>query len=317
MKRNINPKETLAWIVLVCAAFLFGVTVVFAQANEKNRKNSTTIHIRKNLNGNVMRLDTTFRSGDSDGIMEVLHQYDLPEDFSLSMDIRDDSGLQNLMKKHVKIRTKGMTGADRQRLKEEMKNLDEKMKDINIEIFSDQDGKGEKGYSFQFDMPRIPELPDFDFNFPGDEITCRPGCHEFCFHELDSLEDEDHLVMMGDENENPPVFEKELTGKHGEKYFVFKRAKKMNEQPSSASGQVQLYPNPNNGTFSIRYQSASKEDLEVSMYDNQGKEVYSETLKNFNGEYFNQVDLPGKEKGNYILKISQGEKVVTEKFVIE
>jgi hypothetical protein len=108
--------------------------------------------------------------------------------------------------------------------------------------------------------------------------------------------------------------------KHGEKYFVYKRLKSSDKQEGKKStdeNAISLYPNPNNGKLTFSFHSDQKDNLKIRIFDDQGKEVFSESIKDFSGDYTRQLDLSSNGKGNYILKISQGNKTFSKKFLIQ
>ncbi len=88
---------------------------------------------------------------------------------------------------------------------------------------------------------------------------------------------------------------------------------KNNLKPS----QLNYYPNPNSGRFTLNFVLDQKDEVSVTVMDILGKEVYKEKLLDFQGTYDNQIDLSGKEKGIYILQISQKKKILTRKILIE
>ncbi len=55
----------------------------------------------------------------------------------------------------------------------------------------------------------------------------------------------------------------------------------------------------------------------MKVMDILGNEVYKEKLMDFNGVYDNEINLIGREKGIYILQISQKKKALTRKILIE
>lgn len=81
--------------------------------------------------------------------------------------------------------------------------------------------------------------------------------------------------------------------------------------------QLKYYPNPNDGKFNLSFKLDQKDEVTVSVMDILGNEVYKEKLLDFNGVYDNEINLSGKEKGIYILRISQKKKVLTRKILIE
>lgn len=77
-------------------------------------------------------------------------------------------------------------------------------------------------------------------------------------------------------------------------------------------------PNPNNGKFDLRFNTNNKkEPISVKIFDMQGKEVYTETVNKFNGNYSNNIDISENGIGTYILQILQGDKSKTSKVVIK
>lgn len=79
---------------------------------------------------------------------------------------------------------------------------------------------------------------------------------------------------------------------------------------------VSYYPNPNNGSFTLRF-AADDKPTQVRVIDMMGKEVYAEDLQNFSGIYDKQIDLSDSEKGVYILQIIQGKKTWNKKLAVE
>lgn len=92
---------------------------------------------------------------------------------------------------------------------------------------------------------------------------------------------------------------------------------KMNFKNNLNPSQLRYYPNPNSGQFNLNFQLDSKEVVTVKVMDILGNEVYKEKLMDFNGIYDNEINLMGREKGIYILQISQKKKALTRKILIE
>ncbi|MBK7873106.1 MAG: TonB family protein [Saprospiraceae bacterium] len=75
-------------------------------------------------------------------------------------------------------------------------------------------------------------------------------------------------------------------------------------------------PNPTNGLLNL-YFKAEKKPTNIAVFDASGKGIFSFQLKNFNGEYSDTFDLSEFNKGILILQIRQGEKVFSEKIVLQ
>jgi hypothetical protein len=80
---------------------------------------------------------------------------------------------------------------------------------------------------------------------------------------------------------------------------------------------LDFYPNPNNGKFNLSFNLKDKGDTEVSIFNVEGKKVYTETLKDFSGDYSKAIDLSGSPKGIYFLNVTQGKNNLVKKIVIE
>jgi len=79
---------------------------------------------------------------------------------------------------------------------------------------------------------------------------------------------------------------------------------------------INLFPNPNNGAFTLRFISERKVPTTISVIDVTGKEVYRETLNDFNGQYDKRIDLQNPVKGTYFVNIIQEDKILTEQFIL-
>lgn len=80
---------------------------------------------------------------------------------------------------------------------------------------------------------------------------------------------------------------------------------------------IVLYPNPNNGMFSISISNADFNELNISIMDVQGKEIYSSLDKNVTADYTKQIDLGSLAKGIYYIRFNTNTDVTIQKLVIE
>jgi subtilisin-like proprotein convertase family protein len=76
-----------------------------------------------------------------------------------------------------------------------------------------------------------------------------------------------------------------------------------------------LFPNPNNGTFTINFEADNTNPVEVKVFDLRGREIYSNQYQN--QSLFNQtIDLETIQSAVYLLKVKNGNRSVTKKIVI-
>lgn len=87
---------------------------------------------------------------------------------------------------------------------------------------------------------------------------------------------------------------------------------------SSFNAGISIYPNPNNGSFSLRFEEAPDTNPILSIFDLSGRRVFKQNLSSAqksNNAFF--VETSGLSPGAYILKISVGQKIRRYKMIIE
>lgn len=88
-----------------------------------------------------------------------------------------------------------------------------------------------------------------------------------------------------------------------------------NEKPG-LEGNVEFYPNPNNGKFTMDFDSDSKQPVTIVITDMNGREVFKEVVKG-EGRISRTIDISKQSKGTYIMTMQQGKKSNTKKIIIE
>jgi hypothetical protein len=80
---------------------------------------------------------------------------------------------------------------------------------------------------------------------------------------------------------------------------------------------LQVFPNPNSGTFDIVYPLLSKYAV-ISVYNMLGQEVFSETVtQNQDKVYQKQLNLSEKSKGLYMVRVTDGSFVAVKKVQVQ
>ncbi|MEI6488356.1 MAG: T9SS type A sorting domain-containing protein [Bacteroidota bacterium] len=80
---------------------------------------------------------------------------------------------------------------------------------------------------------------------------------------------------------------------------------------------LDVYPNPSEGLFTISMGNVLIRNLFISVFDIQGREVYSLVDSNLSGDYVKQVNLESLSKGIYYLKVSDGKSSKVQKIIIQ
>jgi hypothetical protein len=80
---------------------------------------------------------------------------------------------------------------------------------------------------------------------------------------------------------------------------------------------IALYPNPNNGKFTLTLDANANHDVNIIIYNSLGVEVYSENGVKLSGKITKNIDLSSLSKGIYNLKVAGENGSVVKKFVIQ
>ena len=77
-----------------------------------------------------------------------------------------------------------------------------------------------------------------------------------------------------------------------------------------------VYPNPNTGEFTIKFNSASSGETQVKIHDIRGRSIFNNTYNQI-GEFNKTLNLNNVSAGIYILEVSDGLSKTTRKLIIE
>lgn len=78
----------------------------------------------------------------------------------------------------------------------------------------------------------------------------------------------------------------------------------------------ELFPNPNNGNFNVKFDSDSKNEIKIGVHDLRGREIFSKSFQN--NSFFNEsIELSGVQAGVYLFNIQDGDKKEVKKIIIE
>jgi hypothetical protein len=80
---------------------------------------------------------------------------------------------------------------------------------------------------------------------------------------------------------------------------------------------LKFSPNPSNGKINLSFTLEEMKDVTINIYDINGRVVYTETIKNFQGSYQKEIDISDKGTGAFFLQIVQGLYDVIKKIIIQ
>lgn len=79
--------------------------------------------------------------------------------------------------------------------------------------------------------------------------------------------------------------------------------------------ELRFFPNPGDGRFELAFSTPQRGDLDIMLFDAQGRKVYYEMLGDFEGEYQNEIDISKRPSGSYFLQIMQGGQTYSRKII--
>ncbi|MBS7787816.1 T9SS type A sorting domain-containing protein [Flavobacterium sp. CYK-55] len=77
-----------------------------------------------------------------------------------------------------------------------------------------------------------------------------------------------------------------------------------------------LVPNPNNGDFSVQFNSNSNRNIQISVYDMSGRTIFDRSYAN-HGLFEQEVRLQNAQTGVYLVSISDGENKMVKRVVVQ
>ena len=78
---------------------------------------------------------------------------------------------------------------------------------------------------------------------------------------------------------------------------------------------LRVYPNPNNGSFTVGFNPKSGQNISVQVYDIRGRLMYTNTYNSVN-RFEEVINLNNAQSGVYLLQISDGPQRVTKKIIV-
>jgi subtilisin-like proprotein convertase family protein len=77
-----------------------------------------------------------------------------------------------------------------------------------------------------------------------------------------------------------------------------------------------IFPNPNNGEFTVNLNSSSDKDISIDVFDIRGRRVFSNSYMN-TADFSEVVKLNNAQSGLYLVTVKNGNQQITKKIVVE
>jgi len=78
-----------------------------------------------------------------------------------------------------------------------------------------------------------------------------------------------------------------------------------------------LAPNPNRGQFNLKFRVKGRENLDISVLNITGQQVYRKAYDKFTGDFNETINVPHVSPGIYMLKITHGDNHYLKRMVID
>jgi hypothetical protein len=76
-----------------------------------------------------------------------------------------------------------------------------------------------------------------------------------------------------------------------------------------------IYPNPNNGSFTVQFDSETGSDVNITVHDIRDREIFTQNYAN-QGVFSNTINLNAAETGIYLVTVNDGANKVVRKIVV-
>ena len=77
-----------------------------------------------------------------------------------------------------------------------------------------------------------------------------------------------------------------------------------------------LYPNPNNGSFTVQFSSDSTNDINIAVYDMRGRQIFGNVYTN-TGLISKELNLQGIQSGVYLVNVEDGSRKEVKRIVVQ
>jgi membrane-associated protease RseP (regulator of RpoE activity) len=80
--------------------------------------------------------------------------------------------------------------------------------------------------------------------------------------------------------------------------------------------QLNVFPNPTQGRFNIRFELPNSGETIIQVYDASGRVVYENNLGDFTGSFQDQIDITNNARGLYFIAIQQNGQSISRKVIL-
>ncbi|MCI5082800.1 MAG: T9SS type A sorting domain-containing protein, partial [Saprospiraceae bacterium] len=81
--------------------------------------------------------------------------------------------------------------------------------------------------------------------------------------------------------------------------------------------ELKVFPNPSTGIFDVQFDLPEEGRTAIRIYNPKGQAIYFNNLGNFSGVFSDRIDIANSMKGTYFLELSQDDKRLVRKLILQ
>lgn len=347
-------KKLLTALLLLIFGFGFSQTKVQLEIEKENDANQYKLKLERTINGEKVVTEKTYSSIDEIKNDPDLKDVDLQffentgDDFSFTnedgknvvvkvnkdvkdgdhdmvfitkgnddneVDVKvwtDDDGKTHILKNGKEVEIEGNYEDADNVFVFKSSNDDSEGDHMEVKIWIDDKGEHHvmiNGEEKDYDEWKKEHDGDVHFNISTSDDGDEMHTSEFIVKEIHSDTQDGKVKVFITTSSNSEIHVEDVTSEDL-KTFSLDDTKELKLE------ELNFYPNPSNGAFRLQFKGKEKPTL-VRITDINGKEIYSEDMRDFEGTYDKEIDLSGTPEGIYLLQVQQGGKAVNKKIVIK
>jgi len=98
--------------------------------------------------------------------------------------------------------------------------------------------------------------------------------------------------------------------------YSFQLPVSVDIQENKTINELSVFPNPNEGKFTISFNSTVKSSYIIEIANALGQQVFKESINDLKGIYSKQINLIGFGKGVYTISLTNNKNKTTKKIVV-
>ena len=322
--KKLRVKFTLWALTLMTGGFVLITKPVVAQSTTVKAELLQKFHLKlsRTVNGKTTLLDTIIVGTENASVRKLLTGHDIPGDrlWQINLEVLPGRGLPDSLVRKL---------AERRMIRVPFGQAD-RLDTLNKILRLREQGLLNDSARVQVNriIRVLPPNVAFDSLVKADELRLNadglPGRTTFVLEinpdSVNLLNPNHRLHKVTPGQKTVIIFKsemKELTPADKKMLEKVVAPAELESKKELKLNNLQYYPNPSNGKFKLSFSAAKGELTTVKIYDQEGKEVYSEEFPQFAGSFSREIDISNFGQGIFFLRVVQGSNSLTKKLLIQ